>query len=208
MQVTVPPGVQPGMPFQVNTPAGPMQVVCPPDAIAGSPMLINVPAAVVAPQPVIMAEAMAAPVIMATPVEPTVTPMAPVGAMPVVGNRVVHTIGIDLGGGCEDHKPPMEPPAALTMLRGNEWELVRKHINEHQKSSGFYNCPCVEAAMCLTCCCGCVCCPVFIAVGNYDARNKKMKGERIPDINRALASKGMRVEFVDGMSGESLKFYG
>ena len=51
MQVTVPPGIGPGMPFAVNTPAGQtLQVVCPPDAVPGSPMLVNVPAE---PQPMV-----------------------------------------------------------------------------------------------------------------------------------------------------------
>ena len=47
MQVTVPDGVGPGMPFIVNTPGGQMQVTCPVDANAGSPMIVNVPQAVV-----------------------------------------------------------------------------------------------------------------------------------------------------------------
>ena len=51
MQVTVPPGIGPGMPFAVNTPAGQtLQVVSPPDAVPGSPMLVNVPAE---PQPMV-----------------------------------------------------------------------------------------------------------------------------------------------------------
>ena len=57
MQVIVPAGVGPGMPFQVDTPAGPMQVTCPPNAAAGSQMMFNVPAA---PQPVAMAVPMMA----------------------------------------------------------------------------------------------------------------------------------------------------
>ena len=61
MQVTVPEGVGPGMPFMVNTPAGQMQVTCPPNASAGGQMLVNVPMpaqpAMVAAQP-IMAQPM------------------------------------------------------------------------------------------------------------------------------------------------------
>ena len=57
MQVVVPAGVGPGMPFQVNTPTGPMQVVCPPGVAAGSPITINVPAnvPVAVAQPMVVA---------------------------------------------------------------------------------------------------------------------------------------------------------
>ena len=58
MQVTVPAGVNPGDPFQVNTPNGPMQVVCPPGASGGGQMMVNVPAPQSsAPQPMVMAPA-------------------------------------------------------------------------------------------------------------------------------------------------------
>ena len=43
MQVTVPAGIGPGMPFTVLTPAGQMQVVCPEGAVAGGQMVVNVP---------------------------------------------------------------------------------------------------------------------------------------------------------------------
>ena len=60
MQVVVPAGVGPGMPFQVNTPSGPMQVVCPAGTAAGSSILLNVPVQVaqptmVAAQPMVVA---------------------------------------------------------------------------------------------------------------------------------------------------------
>ena len=52
MQVTVPAGIGPGMPFTVATPAGQMQVVCPEGAVAGGQMVVNVPvSAVVQPTP-------------------------------------------------------------------------------------------------------------------------------------------------------------
>ena len=41
MQVTVPAGVSPGMPFMVNTPTGQVQVTCPPGVSAGGQMLVN-----------------------------------------------------------------------------------------------------------------------------------------------------------------------
>ena len=43
MQVMIPAGVSPGMPFQVNTAAGPMQFVCPQNAQGGMQMMVNVP---------------------------------------------------------------------------------------------------------------------------------------------------------------------
>ena len=53
MQVTVPDGVGPGMPFIVDTPAGQMQVICPVDATAGGPMIVNVPVQAVVAQAVL-----------------------------------------------------------------------------------------------------------------------------------------------------------
>ena len=47
MQVTVPEGVSPGMPFQVITPNGPVQVTCPPGMSGGGLLLVNVPVPVV-----------------------------------------------------------------------------------------------------------------------------------------------------------------
>ena len=46
LQVTVPPGVQAGMMFQVNAPTGPVQVACPDGASEGSVVLVQVPALV------------------------------------------------------------------------------------------------------------------------------------------------------------------
>ena len=43
MQVTIPPDVYPGMPFQVNTPAGAMQVIAPEGTQPGGQMLVNIP---------------------------------------------------------------------------------------------------------------------------------------------------------------------
>ena len=42
MQVTVPEGIGPGMPFMVNTPSGLMQITCPQGVTAGGQMLVNV----------------------------------------------------------------------------------------------------------------------------------------------------------------------
>ena len=55
MEVTVPAGIGPGMPFIVNTPTGQMQVTCPQGATAGGQMLVSVPtAAPVAVKPVVV----------------------------------------------------------------------------------------------------------------------------------------------------------
>ena len=45
MKVTVPAGVEPGVQFQMNTPAGPMMVTCPAGVSAGGEMMVNVPLA-------------------------------------------------------------------------------------------------------------------------------------------------------------------
>ena len=49
MQVIVPLGVGPGMPFIVNSPAGSVQVTCPLHATAGSSIIVNVPQQTPAP---------------------------------------------------------------------------------------------------------------------------------------------------------------
>ena len=84
MQVNVPAGIGPGMPFEVNTPAGLMQVVCPQGATAGSPMLINVPQATCSGAPIVVAQAQylhpsanEEPILMGTAVsQPIVAPAA------------------------------------------------------------------------------------------------------------------------------------
>ena len=76
MQVTVPDGVFPGMPFQVETPTGPMQVTAPPGSQPGGQMLVNVPAA-----PVVVVAAM--PVADAAPVSVSAAAMPVADAAPV-----------------------------------------------------------------------------------------------------------------------------
>ena len=105
MQVTVPAGVGPGMPFQVNTPTGPMQVTCPPNVTAGGQMLVNVPAA---PQPVVMATAVPAqPMAMAVPAQPMMAaPQPMVMQQPMMG------------------QPPMGQPMAFGAVGGGlPWKL-------------------------------------------------------------------------------------
>ena len=84
MQVNAPAGIGPGMPFEVNTPAGLMQVVCPQGATTGSPMLINVPQATCSGAPIVVAQAQylhpsanEEPILMGTAVsQPIVAPAA------------------------------------------------------------------------------------------------------------------------------------
>ena len=69
MQVTVPAGIGPGMPFTVLTPAGQMQVVCPEGAVAGGQMVVNVPAVQSAqPMPIVQPTMMAAPPVASAPI--------------------------------------------------------------------------------------------------------------------------------------------
>ena len=69
MQVTVPAGIGPGMPFTVLTPAGQMQVVCPEGAVAGGQMVVNVPAVQSAqPMPIVQPMMMAAPPVASAPI--------------------------------------------------------------------------------------------------------------------------------------------
>jgi hypothetical protein len=212
MQVTVPAGVGPGQPFQVDTPSGLMQVVCPPNASAGMPMLVNLPSAA-APQPMVMAQAQPV-VVQAMPMAVQAMPMEKgetlVMGVPMEqsGNKLLMRMNIDLGGGCEDNSVPTTPPASLSMIRGADWSYLREEIETYRKSNGFSSCPCLESALFLTCCCACVCCPVFIAVGNYDSRQKKLKGVTIPQINAKLAQYGVRCEYSAPGMGEFILFYG
>ena len=149
MQVTVPPGVSPGMPFVVNTPAGQMQVICPNGASAGSPMLVNVPMA---------AATAAVPVVAATPV-------------PVVGAAVVST-DVPMG------KMPMEPvPMGITVPTPAAMSRGKMDGRVAEIESGCYtlsDCPCcywmyvsvdvqTEQVRMGPCCClplGCCPCPI------------------------------------------------
>ena len=83
MQVTVPAGIGPGMPFIDNTPGGgQMEVTCPPDAVAGGQMLVNVPAAtigsVAAVAPTVLAEA--EPIVMGVVMDAQLVAAQPVAA--------------------------------------------------------------------------------------------------------------------------------
>ena len=77
MQVTVPAGIGPGMPFMVNTPSGQMQVTCPQGVMAGGQMLVNVPDAQPAMVQAVPAGAEQGGVVMGIPVvvEAVVAPM-------------------------------------------------------------------------------------------------------------------------------------
>ena len=83
MQITVPPGVVPGMTFAVNTPTGQMQVTCPDGAVSGSPMLVNVPAPPVnVPAPPVV-------VAVAQPMMAQSEMVQPVMAQPIMGAPMV-----------------------------------------------------------------------------------------------------------------------
>ena len=68
MQVTVPAGIGPGMPFLVNMPGAQMQVTCPEGVSAGGQMNITTAVVMAAPAPMQMAQAAPMqPVPMGTP---------------------------------------------------------------------------------------------------------------------------------------------
>lgn len=203
MQVTVPAGVSPGMLFQVNTPAGPMQVTCPNGATAGSSMVVNVPMAPVVVEAVAM-PLTDQPAVMVAP-QPMQMMVQPTGAMPMAHtmHRELHKVPLDLG-----NKVPDEPPPLLAALSGTDWSLVVQHINEHQRTNGFSNCPVAEAGLYYTCCCCCLCLPCFVLIGNYDTRQEKFKEVRVPEINTRIAAKSMRCEFTEVNHQEYLIFYG
>ena len=110
MQVVIPEGVSPGMPFQVNTLSGPMQVVCPPGAAAGSPIMVHVPVNVVAQavaQPIVVAaQPMEEPIMMGTAMDVSQAPPSVVG------------IYIELG---------TEEKVEVTWASGQLWTKMRAH---------------------------------------------------------------------------------
>ena len=117
---------------------------------------------------------------------------------------------IDLGGGCEDNTIPQTAPAALSMINGADWEMIRSALEGYRQSNGFYNCPLVELAFVCTCCCACACLPCFLYLGQYDCRRKRLEDETIPEINNKLVQYGIRCEFHEndehGM-GQFILFY-
>ena len=119
---------------------------------------------------------------------------------------LLYKLSIDLGGGCEDRSIPQTPPERVKMIGKRDWDFFRENIEDHRKSNGFYNCPCLEATIFLTCCCACVMCPVSLCVGDYAKRENKLKGKTLPEINEKFRKYGMRCEYQSGIGGEYIAF--
>ena len=136
MQVTVPPGAIPGMPFAVNTPAGQMQVTCPEGVSPGCQMIVNVPAA-----PTAAATAVAAPVplVMGNPVSDAGSQTGIVMAQPASAaaqTQILYKMQLDEAD-CSKYKdPPSDVPYQLVNcgVGSSEWEACRTHILEHQRA--------------------------------------------------------------------------
>lgn len=178
MQVTVPEGVGPGMPFAVNTPSGQMQVTCPPGVSAGGAIIVNVPmptaqAVVIAPGTLPMPTAQAAvviapaPLVMGEPLEtgPPVLHATPSGA----------PIKVCVGAGAREEfkrrkdEVPMQLVAAG--MDGSEWTAVMAELEQVLQAQYFYNYPRLECVywcvpggpiQCVLCLCNPVTCCLCI----------------------------------------------
>ena len=156
MQVTVPPGVGPGMPFMVNTPTGQMQVTCPPDAVSGGQMIVNVPAQQV-PQ-VVMAQTVEQPgIIMGAPVPMMMTnTMAPATAV------LKFVCGASSANKLQAACKTTPPALASRGMTPSEWAECSEALKSVLDASFFRNCSgleciywCVPGGPLQTCCCLC-----------------------------------------------------
>ena len=125
------------------------------------------------------------------------------GATGPPGGLLVYKLQLDQSfdkEGCDKVcPPPSEVPQALAScgVGSDDWEFCRKHIIDHQRANGFYNCPGIEAACFITGCCCCLGLPIFLCVGKYMCRNSKMKRVRCAEMSDKLAAFGIRVTFAD-----------
>ena len=156
MQVTVPHGIGPGMPFIVNTPSGQMQVVCPADAQAGMQMMVNVPMA--APQPMTMAQAVPAmeaqPVVMALPASAAATVMAvPVSAAAAPGGPIKFPCDADKQEKLKQMTTNAVPPALASRgMTSAQWAECCDAVNAVKDAQFFKNCPALECCyFCIPC---------------------------------------------------------
>ena len=165
-----------------------------------------------APVPLVMAQAVDD--TAAQPIVAMAKPTAPKDSdiYKLDNSTIVYKLQIEEPGGCSKVKdPPSAVPLELERygIGISDWEICRTHIIQHQQANGFYDCPCLEAAMCCTICCCLVGCPVFEYVGQHYSRRQKMEKERCAEMTSRLAPYGVRVtlylEPVD--LGEHLIFF-
>ena len=217
MQVTVPAGVGPGMPFQVNTPTGPMQVTCPPNVTAGGQMLVNVPAA---PQPVVMATAVPAqPVAMAVPAQPMMAaPQPMVMQQPMMGQPPMgQPMAFGAGGGGLPWKLSLAPAekgalfavkeggqSPIPVISANEWREIMEALDAVMHANFFYDCPACECVyycipggpiQCVLCMLNPVTC--IVCFGPVESAKKAAKAKIEPIIGKY----GLKLRFADTMNG-------
>ena len=170
MQVTVPAGIGPGMPFTVATPAGQMQVVCPEGAVAGGQMVVNVPvSAVVQPTPMqvvqptamqvvqpVAQEGAPAPIIMGTTVVEQPMMMAASWQPQVMATPPPHTTA-----------PPQPQAMARAPMEGRVEEIQLGCYGQQGAPCCYlmslswkdYDRTVIRAGPGCFCCCCCGCCP-------------------------------------------------
>ena len=156
MQVTVPAGVGPGMPFMVDTPSGQVQVTCPPGAMAGGQMLVNVPAA----QPVMMVQAVPDQIVMGVAMDaPMAQPVAAPNAQEMGRGKMDGSLS-ELESGCY-----MIPAPCCCLAYYLTVDVQNEQVNQG---------PC---CFLLVCCCPCSTGQVYKAVAAGSSEFKRPDGE-------------------------------
>ena len=146
MEVTVPAGVSPGMPFSVNTPAGQMQVTCPPDAYAGGKMVVNVPTAQPGIQLAMAQPVMAAPQPMVMQAQPMAMQAQPMMmAAPMAGGGTVEIkLALEHKQKLAEQRAVIPPQLAAKGMDKNDWDEVCRQLQMFQQANFFYDCPGME----------------------------------------------------------------
>ena len=211
MQVTVPKGISPGMPFMVNTPTGQMQVTCPPGVSAGGQMLVNVPA------PPVMVQAVPVPtgadqggVVMGM-----VIPEQPmVQAMPMQQSMQREASPMGAGGGLPwrfslqlDKKSRLSELKAssqspIPVISPSEWAEIIAAIDETQRANFFYDCtPCEGVYWCFPGgpiqCAACFLNPItwILCICPVEAKKSAAKSKIEPIVSKY----GLKFRWEDGM---------
>ena len=188
MEVVVPDGIKPGMPFAVNTPSGQMQVTCPDDAKARDSIMLNMPA-VAAPVPMVMGAAAAT---------TGVTVAANTPPLNI-------SISLDLSKRYEfDTKRANLPPSLQAKgMPLDEWQQVMACLEKVMQANFFYSHGGANAECCYWCipggpiqCALCMLNPITCVL--CMAPVDKAKNEVRPEVDRILNKYSLTIKFNEG----------